>query len=186
MLLPKQFKVCMLRYFMVFECCSQLARVTAPAAAVILLMLPAVDIVRAAVAHSFLCNCSLPICVNATICQQAELQSSAQQAQEVERTMRQVATLNQMISTAVMHQAEMVEQLYNNAVDATHNLTRGNTELKKTIKVQCMQSSSDLPWAVDNGAESMCCLVLQYLHCTVVMCLYGCTCSWSERAPWCV
>eukprot|EP00775_Hariotina_reticulata_P005983 gene5983-6222_t len=65
----------------------------------------------------------------------AELQSAAQQAQEVERTMRQVATLNQMISTAVMHQAELVEQLYNNAVDATHNLQRGNTELKKTIKV---------------------------------------------------
>lgn len=49
--------------------------------------------------------------------------------------MRQVATLNQMISTAVMQQAEMIEQLYNNAVESTTNIKRGNRELKKTIQL---------------------------------------------------
>ena len=42
-----------------------------------------------------------------------------QQVQGVERTMREITTINQMISTAVMQQAEMIETLYNNAVDAT-------------------------------------------------------------------
>lgn len=64
---------------------------------------------------------------------QADLRASGQQAQQIESTMRHIATLNQMISTAVMEQAEMIEQLYNNALDATHNITRGNKELKKTI-----------------------------------------------------
>lgn len=64
---------------------------------------------------------------------QADLRASGQQAQQIESTMRHITTLNQMISTAVMEQAEMIEQLYNNALDATHNITRGNKELKKTI-----------------------------------------------------
>jgi t-SNARE complex subunit (syntaxin) len=42
-----------------------------------------------------------------------------QQTQGIERTMREITTINQMISTAVMQQAEMIETLYNNAVDAT-------------------------------------------------------------------
>jgi hypothetical protein len=50
---------------------------------------------------------------------QEELTSAAQQAQGIERTMREITTINQMISTAVMQQAEMIETLYNNAVDAT-------------------------------------------------------------------
>jgi hypothetical protein len=66
---------------------------------------------------------------------QADLRASGQQAQQVESTMRHITTLNQMISTAVMEQAEMIEQLYNNALDATHNITRGNKELKKTIEL---------------------------------------------------
>lgn len=40
-----------------------------------------------------------------------------------------------MISTAVMQQAEMIETLYSNAVDATQHIQRGNVHLKKTIKV---------------------------------------------------
>lgn len=50
---------------------------------------------------------------------QEELSSAVQQAQGIERTMREITTINQMISTAVMQQAEMIETLYNNAVDAT-------------------------------------------------------------------
>lgn len=65
----------------------------------------------------------------------ADLRSSTQQAQQIESTMRHITTLNQMISTAVMEQAEMIEQLYNNALDATNNITRGNKELKKTIEL---------------------------------------------------
>eukprot|EP00882_Tetradesmus_deserticola_P009092 GHRQ01009592.1.p2 GENE.GHRQ01009592.1~~GHRQ01009592.1.p2 ORF type:complete len:107 (+),score=73.72 GHRQ01009592.1:1051-1371(+) len=64
-----------------------------------------------------------------------ELTSAAQQAQGMERTMREITTINQMISTAVMQQAEMIETLYNNAVDATQHIKRGNVDLKKTIKL---------------------------------------------------
>lgn len=64
---------------------------------------------------------------------QADLRAAGQQAQNIESSMRHITTLNQMISTAVMEQAEMIEQLYNNAVDATVNITRGNEELRKTI-----------------------------------------------------
>lgn len=66
---------------------------------------------------------------------QEQLASAAQQAQGIERTVREITTINQMISTAVMQQAEMIEQLYNNAVDATHNIKRGNVDLKKTIQL---------------------------------------------------
>lgn len=47
--------------------------------------------------------------------------------------MRHISTLNQMVSTAVMQQADMIEQLYNDAVEATHHVSRGNVELRKTI-----------------------------------------------------
>lgn len=71
--------------------------------------------------------------MHAVVLLQADLRAASQQAQNIESTMRHISTLNQMISTAVMEQAEMIEQLYNNALDATHNVTRGNKELKKTI-----------------------------------------------------
>lgn len=64
---------------------------------------------------------------------QADLRSSTQQSAQIEATMRHVSTLNQMISTAVMAQADMIEQLYNDAVKATHHISRGNVQLKKTI-----------------------------------------------------
>lgn len=47
--------------------------------------------------------------------------------------MRHISTLNQMISTAVMQQADMIEQLYSDALEATHHISRGNVELQKTI-----------------------------------------------------
>lgn len=68
-------------------------------------------------------------------CQQEELVSTSQQVQNVEKTMREITTLNQMISTAVMHQAETIEQLYNTAVEATSNMQRGNEDLRKTIRL---------------------------------------------------
>jgi syntaxin 18 len=64
---------------------------------------------------------------------QDELTTTSQQAFQVERTMREITTLNQMISTAVMQQAESIEQLYNTAVEATINIQRGNKSLKKTL-----------------------------------------------------
>jgi syntaxin 18 len=47
--------------------------------------------------------------------------------------MREITTLNQMISTAVMHQAEQIECIYSAAVEATGNLKRGNEDLRKTV-----------------------------------------------------
>jgi hypothetical protein len=65
----------------------------------------------------------------------ASLTSRRTQAAQVERSMREVATLNQMLSTAVHHQQQQIELLYDEAVAATRNLRQGNTELRKTVRV---------------------------------------------------
>lgn len=57
------------------------------------------------------------------------------QAQQVERSVRDIVAVQSMISTAVMQQAEAIEQLYNTAVEATAHIKRGNVELRKTIEV---------------------------------------------------
>ena len=57
------------------------------------------------------------------------------QVQQVEKTVREITAMQQMVSTAVMQQAEQIEQLYNAAVEATFNVTRGNEEVRKTIAV---------------------------------------------------
>ncbi len=54
---------------------------------------------------------------------QAHLTTTALAVHTVERTVREIATLNQLFSTAVLHQAEAIETIYNNAVDAS--LVRG-------------------------------------------------------------
>lgn len=64
-----------------------------------------------------------------------ELHRTEAQAQEVEKTVREISTLNQLLSAAVISQAEAIEQLYTDAVAATVNITRGNEEIKKTIDV---------------------------------------------------
>jgi syntaxin 18 len=64
-----------------------------------------------------------------------ELTRSTQQAAAVERTVREIATMQQMLSTAVMQQAEQIEALYNVAVEATLNVRRGNEQVKRTIAV---------------------------------------------------
>ncbi len=53
----------------------------------------------------------------------------------MERSVREITTMQQMISTAVMEQAEAIEQLYNVAVEATTHIKRGNEEVRKTIAV---------------------------------------------------
>lgn len=57
------------------------------------------------------------------------------QVQQVERTVREIAAMQQMISTAVAQQAEAIEQIYNEAVAATLDVRRGNAELTKTLAV---------------------------------------------------
>jgi t-SNARE complex subunit (syntaxin) len=54
---------------------------------------------------------------------------------QVEKKMRDISTLNQLLSAAVMSQAEQIETIYNNAVDATFHLQRGNESLKKAVKL---------------------------------------------------
>jgi syntaxin 18 len=60
---------------------------------------------------------------------------STTQVARVERTVREIGAMQQMISTAVMQQAEQIEQLYSQALDATYHVRRGNEELRKTIAV---------------------------------------------------
>ncbi|GAB4819928.1 hypothetical protein N2152v2_006974 [Parachlorella kessleri] len=70
-----------------------------------------------------------------------ELISMSEQVTHAERTVREIATLNQMFSTAIMHQSEQIEKLYcqaskqHVAVDASHNIGAGNVQLRKAIKV---------------------------------------------------
>ena len=49
--------------------------------------------------------------------------------------MREISTLNQMLSTAVMQQVESIETLYNNALEATQHIVQGNVNIRKTIEV---------------------------------------------------
>jgi len=56
------------------------------------------------------------------------------QVQHAERTVREIATLNQMFSAAITQQSEQIEQLYSQAVEATHNIGRANVQLSKAVK----------------------------------------------------
>lgn len=47
----------------------------------------------------------------------ARLPPACLQVQHAERTVREIATLNQMFSTAIMQQSEQIEQLYSQAVE---------------------------------------------------------------------
>ena len=44
------------------------------------------------------------------------------QVEQAERTVREIAALNQMFSTAVLQQSEQIEQLYAQAVEATQHI----------------------------------------------------------------
>ncbi|KAI3430361.1 hypothetical protein D9Q98_004956 [Chlorella vulgaris] len=65
---------------------------------------------------------------------QLELLGMNDQVQHTERTVREIATLNQMFSTAIMQQGEQIEKLYGEAVQATLNIDRANVQLGKAIK----------------------------------------------------
>ncbi|KAK9789366.1 hypothetical protein WJX73_002415 [Symbiochloris irregularis] len=65
----------------------------------------------------------------------AELESVGKGAFQVESTMHELATLNQMFASQIVQQAEQIELLYNQAVDATANVDRGNVHLKKAIRM---------------------------------------------------
>lgn len=50
---------------------------------------------------------------------QERLSNTASQVLGIERTVREIAVLNQMFSTAILHQAEAIEHIYNSAVEAS-------------------------------------------------------------------
>jgi syntaxin 18 len=65
---------------------------------------------------------------------QEELLAMTDQVQVAERTVREIATLNQMFSTAILHQSEQIEQLYVEAVEATGHMGKANVQLDKAVK----------------------------------------------------
>lgn len=65
---------------------------------------------------------------------QVELTNLMDTVQETERKMLEVSALNHLFSTHVLHQAQQIEKLYHQALDATSNIEKGNKELKKAIR----------------------------------------------------
>lgn len=65
----------------------------------------------------------------------ALLQARTQQVRHLERTMRDVAALNQMFSTAVLAQAAAIETVYQAAVEASEYVEAGNKDLVATIAI---------------------------------------------------
>lgn len=66
---------------------------------------------------------------------QQDLSNLTDQVQRAEQSVREIASLNQAFSAAVFHQAEQIETLYEQAVEASHNIEQGNVQLEKTIRV---------------------------------------------------
>lgn len=65
---------------------------------------------------------------------QQDLSNLTDQAQHAERTVREIASLNQAFSAALFHQAEQIETLYNQAVEVSNHMDMGNVQLRKTVK----------------------------------------------------
>ncbi|KAL3688506.1 hypothetical protein R1sor_014815 [Riccia sorocarpa] len=65
---------------------------------------------------------------------QVELSNLMDTVQETERKMLEVSALNHLFSTHVLHQAQQIELLYQQALDATTFVEKGNKELTKAIK----------------------------------------------------
>jgi len=72
---------------------------------------------------------------------QIELSSMMDMVQETERKMIEMSALNHLFSTYVLRQAQQIEMIYTQAVEATNNLDKGNKELSKS---QQRNSSSRL------------------------------------------
>lgn len=62
-----------------------------------------------------------------------ELAGLAEGAAAVEEKVLEMTALSHLFSTRVLQQAQQIEQLYNQAVEATTYIKKGNTELRKTV-----------------------------------------------------
>ncbi|CAM6101060.1 unnamed protein product [Calypogeia fissa] len=65
---------------------------------------------------------------------QVELTNMMDTVQDTERKMLEVSALNHLFSTHVLKQAQQIEKLYQQALDATQNVDKGNLELVKAIQ----------------------------------------------------
>ncbi|KAH1119248.1 hypothetical protein GYH30_047869 [Glycine max] len=65
---------------------------------------------------------------------QVELTSLLDTGQETETNMVEMSALNHLMSTHVLHQAQQIEHLYDQAVEATKNVELGNIELSRAIQ----------------------------------------------------
>lgn len=65
---------------------------------------------------------------------QVELTSLLDSVQQMETKMVEMSALNHLISTHVLQQAQQIEHLYDQAVEATHNVQLGNKELAQAIQ----------------------------------------------------
>jgi hypothetical protein len=64
---------------------------------------------------------------------QLELAGLADSAAAVQGKVLEMTALSHLFSTRVLQQAQQIEQLYNQAVEATMYIKKGNTELRKTV-----------------------------------------------------
>ncbi|GMI87205.1 ORTHOLOG OF YEAST UFE1 (UNKNOWN FUNCTION-ESSENTIAL 1) [Hibiscus trionum] len=65
---------------------------------------------------------------------QVELSSLLDAAQQTETKMVEMSALNHLMSTHVLQQAQQIEHLYDQAVEATKNVELGNKELSQAIQ----------------------------------------------------
>lgn len=65
---------------------------------------------------------------------QVELTGLLDAAQQTESKMVEMSALNHLMSTHVLQQAQQIELLYDQAVEATNNVQLGNKELSKAIQ----------------------------------------------------
>ncbi|XP_027366658.1 syntaxin-81 [Abrus precatorius] len=65
---------------------------------------------------------------------QVELSSLLDTVQETETKMVEMSALNHLMSTHVLQQAQQIEHLYEQAVEATKNVELGNKELSQAIR----------------------------------------------------
>lgn len=63
-----------------------------------------------------------------------ELMHLSDRVHDTERMMHEIATLNQMLSSQIMNQAEQIEQIYTDAVQASYNMVTGNRHLTKAAE----------------------------------------------------
>ncbi|KAG8082767.1 hypothetical protein GUJ93_ZPchr0014g47551 [Zizania palustris] len=65
---------------------------------------------------------------------QVELTNLLDAVQETETKMIEMSALNHLMSTHVLQQAQQIQYLYDQAVEATNNVERGNKELSQAIE----------------------------------------------------